>query len=384
METLRLEDLPDELILKVFSFLGTRDLICMGQMSNRIRAISHDEQLWQKINLYHEPPKDILMGGEFMGMKFSNSGSGIAASGPQFQPVMQRIEKIPARFLKIAINNGCKYLSLCPREIDGKLELNQVSSLIYLKLHKPHSDSYVNFINYEIVIAMEELLASCVSLQKLSMNYLALSLDMVKIISNQIGKTLQVLDLSGCRIAESYPIKLEPVQIILRNCINLKEVNFDNTIMSREAIQLLVENITPSIQILSLNYVVSVNDENIRILVNRCKELETLNLAHTPITNQSLLSIIETLKPSLEQLDIAGTRGINSTNLLELRAMRKLQVLIGSPPVPIKEQLQKNLPDLVIHDFGDNEVEHQKFLEESISASNKNGIWEIKAKPFSN
>ena len=382
METLRLEDLPDELILKVFSFLGTRDLICMGQMSNRIRAISHDEQLWQKINLYHEPPKDILMGGEFMGMKFSNSGSGIAASGPQFQPVMQRIEKIPARFLKIAINNGCKYLSLCPREIDGKLELNQVSSLIYLKLHKPHSDSYVNFINYEIVIAMEELLASCVSLQKLSMNYLALSLDMVKIISNQIGKTLQVLDLSGCRIAESYPIKLEPVQIILRNCINLKEVNFDNTIMSREAIQLLVENITPSIQILSLNYVISVNDEYIRILVNRCKELKTLNLAHTPITNQSLLAIIETLKPSLEQLDIAGTRGINSTNLLELRAMPKLQILIGSPPLPIKEQLQYNSPHLVIHDFGDNKAEHQKFLEESISASNKDGIWEMKAKPL--
>ena len=379
METLRLDDLPDELILKVFSFLGTRGLICMGQMSNRIRAISHDEQLWQKINLYHEPSKDLLMG-EFMGMTFSNSETGITASGPQISLALQ-IEKIPGRFLQIAINNGCKYLSLYPHEIDGKLELNQVSSLIYLKLHKPNSS--VDFINYyKIVIAMEELLTSCVSLQKLSMNYLTLSLDMVKIISNQIGKTLQVLDLSGCKIAESWEIKLEPVQIILRNCINLKEVNLDNTILSKEAIQCLVENIAPSIQILSLNYVISVNDEYIRILVNRCKELKTLNLAHTPITNQSLLAIIETLKPSLEQLDIAGTRGINSTNLLELRAMPKLQILIGSPPLPIKEQLQYNSPHLVIHDFGDNEVEHQKFLEASISASNKDGIWEMKAKPL--
>ena len=208
------------------------------------------------------------------------------------------------------------------------------------------------------------------------------SLDMVNIIANQIGKTLQVLDLNGCKLGESWEIKLEPVQVILRNCINLKEVNFDNTIMSKEAIQCLAVSITPSIQILSLNYVISVNDENIRILVNRCKELKTLNLAHTPITNQSLLAIIETLKPSLEQLDIAGTRGINSTNLLELRAMLKLQVLIGSSPVPIKAHLQYNSPHLVIHDFGDNEVEHQKFLEESISASNKDGIWEIKAKPL--
>ena len=86
METLRLDDLPDELILKVFSFLGTRGLICMGQMSNRIRAISHDEQLWQKINLYREPSKDLLMG-EFMGMTFSNSETGITASGPQMAGV---------------------------------------------------------------------------------------------------------------------------------------------------------------------------------------------------------------------------------------------------------------------------------------------------------
>ena len=377
METLRLEDLPDELIFEVFSFLGSRDLICMGQMSNRIRAISYDEQLWQKLNLYHEPSKDVLMGGEFMGMTFS----GIAASGPKTPPVLQRIEKIPARFLKVAINNGCKYLSLYPHEIDGKLELNQVSSLIYLKLHKPNGS--IDFINkYKIEWKMEELLKSCVSLQKLSMHYLALSLGMVNIISNQSGKTLQVLDLNGCKIGESWEIKLEPIQIFLKNCVNLKEVNFDNTIMSKEAMQCLVENISPSIQVLSLNYIISVNDEYIRILVNRCKELKTLNLAHTPITNQSLLAIIETLKPSLEQLDIAGTRGINSTNLLELREMPKLQILIGSPSLSIKEQLQYNSPRLVIHDFGDNEVEHQKFLEESISASNKDGIWEIKAKPL--
>ena len=80
--TLRLEDLPDELFLKVFSFLETRDLICLGQLSIRIRAISHDEQFWQKINL------------SYIDMK-----------------ILNRDAKIPARFLKIAIKNGCKYLS---------------------------------------------------------------------------------------------------------------------------------------------------------------------------------------------------------------------------------------------------------------------------------
>ena len=82
LATLRLEDLPDELIVKVFSFLETRDLICLGQLSIRIRAISHDEQFWQKINL------------SYIDMK-----------------ILNRDAKIPARFLKIAIKNGCKYLS---------------------------------------------------------------------------------------------------------------------------------------------------------------------------------------------------------------------------------------------------------------------------------
>ena len=46
------EDLPDEIILKVFKNLEISDLICCGQLSKRIRTISHDESLWQKINLY--------------------------------------------------------------------------------------------------------------------------------------------------------------------------------------------------------------------------------------------------------------------------------------------------------------------------------------------
>ena len=113
LATLRLEDLPDELIVKVFSFLETRDLICLGQLSIRIRAISHDEQFWQKINL------------SYIDMK-----------------ILNRDAKIPARFLNIAIKNGCKYLSLYPNQVDGNLGLDQASSLIYLKLQNPKKDYF--------------------------------------------------------------------------------------------------------------------------------------------------------------------------------------------------------------------------------------------------
>ena len=158
MATFRLEDLPDELIVKVFSFLEIRDLICLGQLSIRIRAISHDEQFWQKINLYHDigrerPQKphssldspdrpqaflteEVLggLGPEVLPLSLSKSGAAIVPGAPPSLPELTRIEKIPARVLKIAINNGCKYLSLCPNQVDGNLGLDQASSLIYLKL----------------------------------------------------------------------------------------------------------------------------------------------------------------------------------------------------------------------------------------------------------
>ena len=51
LSILQLEDLPDEILLKIFKNLEVKDILRCGQMSKRIRAISTDESLWEKINL---------------------------------------------------------------------------------------------------------------------------------------------------------------------------------------------------------------------------------------------------------------------------------------------------------------------------------------------
>ena len=48
---LELADFPDELVLKVFASLESKDLLNCGQVSKRFRRISHDELLWQRIDL---------------------------------------------------------------------------------------------------------------------------------------------------------------------------------------------------------------------------------------------------------------------------------------------------------------------------------------------
>ena len=98
MNYITLEDLPNELILKVISYLNFQELLICGQISRRIRTITYDERLqqWQKFNFYRE--------------------------------------KAPSGLLKILLENGCKYLSLSRARIIGPLDLNKPTRLKYLNL----------------------------------------------------------------------------------------------------------------------------------------------------------------------------------------------------------------------------------------------------------
>ena len=54
-------DLPDELILKVFSYTETVDILRCSQVSKRIRTISNDNSLFQTVNLRNKIVKTDLL-----------------------------------------------------------------------------------------------------------------------------------------------------------------------------------------------------------------------------------------------------------------------------------------------------------------------------------
>ena len=95
MINLELEDLPNELLLKILSYLNIASLISCGLISKRIRFISHDASLWQKINLYQKT--------------------------------------VPTKFLKLVIKNGCKYLSLSCAKLKENSTLQRKSEIRFLK-----------------------------------------------------------------------------------------------------------------------------------------------------------------------------------------------------------------------------------------------------------
>ena len=55
--TSHLENLPNEILMKIFDYMEIEDLIICGLVSRRIRMIVHDHSLWQKVNAH---PKIIL------------------------------------------------------------------------------------------------------------------------------------------------------------------------------------------------------------------------------------------------------------------------------------------------------------------------------------
>ena len=186
--TLSLNDVPDEVILRVFGNLEIKDFIRCGQVSKRIRAISQDQSLWLRIDLYEN--KSVATG-----------------------------------FLEYVLNNGCKYLGLGFTQIgqiNGESLRCNSSQLKCLDLSFCQSSHQV----------FDDLLSSCHSLEKLALDthyQRMLHDDLVKTMCCQFGATLQVLDLSNCNGKNMETLRLEIIQLMIDSFSQLKEINFRDT-----------------------------------------------------------------------------------------------------------------------------------------------------------
>ena len=187
MSFFQLEDLSDEVILKIFSFLDMTEILICGQVSKRLRAITLDDSLWLKLNFLKR--------------------------------------KVPFKFLEKASENGCKYLSVAhggfsERSWNFKRPLN----LKYLDM-SADSKSEFGFLGVP-----DGLLKNCHSLEKLSVTGLVLTENDFKHIA-QNGQTLRVLNLED---AESRPkidkwsSQTKCIQYLFKKCFLLTELNFSN------------------------------------------------------------------------------------------------------------------------------------------------------------
>ena len=233
----QLENLPNEILLKIFNFMNPKikELILFGHVSRRIRSITHDHLLWQNVNLF---PKIT----------------------------------VPSGLLQMILENGCKRLNTCS-PIVGTLTLNQESQLEFLNTAW-NTDSRV----------LTVLLTSCRSLKYLRLTNVTLNCDMISSICYKNGQTLKVLKLLDCK-RFSDETKPEWIQPIIDNCPELSVLDLDGTPLSDESIEHLAKNVTPKISHLRIVGIGTKSkcEQIEKMLKSRCKnlsELKTFRSAH--------------------------------------------------------------------------------------------------------
>ena len=255
--TFKLEDLPDEVILKVFSYLeNTEDIIRSGHVSQRLRAISRDESLWQKVNLF--------------------------------------LKIVPTSFLQFVLERGCKFLSLQQTSLKGTLNLTKPTKLRYLNLNSNTTEHGKR--------TVEKLLAACHSLENLTLSirdqyYCRLStLSMITRLCRQNKQTLKVLYF---QVFHDY-MDSDIIQHVVLSCSELKEVSIISKGVQQNSINCLVNNLSLNVEKLRLD-MSDITDEHVETLVKRCVKLTELILESKFITNKSV-TIIKKHLPNLNKL----------------------------------------------------------------------------------
>ena len=349
--TVKLETLPNEVILHVFNYLKIVDLLKCGQVSKRFHAISNVEYLWpKKFNFFYK--------------------------------------KVPVGFLQKLLDHGCKYLSLSEAIVEGTLSLQKASRLKYLNLCCFERTS-----NRE---NSEKMLEASYSLEKLSLSQIHLSSKLIRNISLQNGTTLKILDLSRCTfcinennctfrgwacLKDSNCTSDVPIKQIVEHCTELKELNLSGTELCEKSIEFLVSNLTSKIEKLSLYWMSLLRDKHIKTLVTRCNKMTELNLGgKTSITRLSLDFVIEHLQSTLVKLTLHFNK-FNSNDVLKLKNMEKLKLLCyNEQDDPVNMQMLKEmLPNLQIDFQAENIIIASPNWEMGSEMEYHHGFWEINA-----
>ena len=328
-----LDDLPDEVLLKIYAFLSIKNLVCCSGVSKRIRRVCHDESLWQKINLYGKI--------------------------------------VPSKFLEQVLANGCKYLNLQDAQINGTLSLpRDTYQLKYLNLTS-HGANMEN---------VKELLLSCSSsMEKLSLSglyELELNEEMLGAIFK--SENLTVLDLSNCS-----ELTIEFVNQVIK-CDKLTELNLSHTSHTSRTWSLvnhLVNNLPNSLEKFSFD---CLSDGYLKVLVNRCQKLTELDLFGACVTKKSITHIAEKL-PQLVKLDVQLT-DIEIDSIVGLKSLSNLKILnIDDWAYHLTKSHKSQLPNITINTEIGSTLNIAMplplmFSDESIKVIN--GFWDIVVKPI--
>ena len=386
-ESVTFEDLPSEIILKIFESVNVKDLFRCMAVNKKFKIIANDQSLWKKMHLTGADTSDIF----------------------------------PPELILQFISKGCQYLSFYNCHIMKKnvVRFEKNYQLKYLCiLHCLEYDGSLEkpWDSFDI---LPDFAASCFGLEKLSIRcndrhlksedkkicedpqeprINRIEANFFKCIIQNCG-TLRVLELTD------FELSLESVQRIFSLCQELTELKFgadymeDRKDLCEESVDFICNNLSTKIEKLDISYQTNFGDEQIKILLKRCNRLTELALMDTVVSDKSVKIIIKTLSKTLVKLDVGDNFSFQKK--LELASMPKLQVLANSSSSEKNKEtrkkqdriIRKMLPLMTDCEFdGDSDYNYsgelkiaEPYPHDSIydfiwDGLVPNGFWEIKSK----
>ena len=340
----KLENLPEEIILKILCSVNIWDLFQCMAVNKKIREIANDQTLWNKMHI----------DGDYYG-----HGNGL-----------------PAELFSQIIAKGCQYLSLfnCKIVKNDAIKFVKQFQLKYLCVDNASDEVDENGEDDSFKI-LPDFAASCYNLEKLSIKRLDHLHPEISQIESKFFKciiqnsdTLKVLDLTEIELS------LASVQRIFMLCQNLTELNIaadhcmtTNTQLCSESVDFICNNLTTTIEKLDITGQLSFGDDEFKTLIKRCNRISELSFFGTNVTPDSMNTIVETLSESLVKL--RPGIGFSFNSKLKLAYMPKLKVILNSRlPYKKGEELRIAEP----YPSFDSDDEKAELV--------PSGFWEIKAK----
>ena len=340
LELKSLEDLPDEILLKILGKVNIRDLIRCSFVNNKIRKIAHDKSLWEKMNLESNVdfPAELLS-------KLIEKGCEYLSIFGWFGP--QTFGNLFS-FFNIHISSHLDLFSFFNIHISIRFIISGVNGNA---IEKNSKLKYLSFrVSEWVPSGLPEFAASCHALEKLSVvcNDIDQSaFDQVFACIIQNCSTLRVLCIKNCQL-----MSYESMRLILTNCQGLTDLNISDTSISQETMDLLCANLTIGIEKLDIAGQPTFGDDQLKTLLTRCKTLTELAFDDTFVTDESVDTILQNLSQTLTKLQVSYS-DFSFPNLLKIGAMPNLKILrvCGLPTEPRlpknkTEELIKLLPHL--------------------------------------
>uniref|UniRef100_A0A3Q2SY26 S-phase kinase-associated protein 2 n=1 Tax=Fundulus heteroclitus TaxID=8078 RepID=A0A3Q2SY26_FUNHE len=262
------DHLPDELLLRIYFCLPLQDLLRVSAVCKRWQRLALDESLWHSVDL-----------------------EGLTHTGPALQYVLKtRVQRLR-----------------CPRAFVEKLELPEPRSgsgglrLVELDL----SSSIIS------TSALQSIVCGCSQLRYLSLEALQLSDTIVSCLAK--NRDLLQLNLSGCS-----GFSAAALAELLGSCCSLEQLNMSWCSFSRNHVQSVVQNLSPGVTALNLSgYRDSLVLDDVKVLVERCPNIETLDLSDCTLLMADCFPVLKQLK-KLHHLSLSRCYHIHLAALSDL------------------------------------------------------------------